>query len=405
MWRGFAMNQRSLGLDLVRGIIPLVIILMHTLLLIPNTLTISQQWLTWRCSYFGGVFMLDLFFAMSGFFLGQELIQKNNEPILQTLPKYLLNRWTRTLPVYYVILICMSVWLGMCEGGWWWSKLSWEHIFFLRQYSSEPYFLAVAWFLDVMQWSYLLLPLIILGIIRWMPQKWGSPAQRTAIVALVIIALEIIFRVCTLLHDPQLSMDDCIRKPVHLHLDALMYGLLIACCRLEYKRLYRWIQSKYCVGIVAICILVLLEMQYQCFYIRSGSARMLEQESCRIFFAGLGFSLSGLFAALLLPYLEQMPTAPLEKNFPRVYVFFNTTSKHSYSIFLIHLPIVIGFAHFVLPFLDKPLLGSIIYVVCMVCAWTITFKLSALAYTFVEQPAMWLRKKMLGIISQQNISN
>lgn len=398
------MNQRSLGLDLIRGIIPLTIVFGHILLFIPHESPFYQQWFIWRFVYFA-MFLLDIFFAMSGFFLGNELIRKIHEPIRQTLPNYLLNRWTRTFPMDYTMLICMAVWLGMCEGGWWWSKLSWEHIFFLRQYSSEPYFLAVAWFLDVMQWSYLLLPLIIFGIIRWMPKKWGSPAQRTAIVALVIIALEIILRVCTLLHDPQLSMDDCIRKPVHLHLDALMYGLLIACCRLEYKRLYRWIQSKYCVGIVAICIFVLLEMQYQCFYIRSGSARMLDQESCRIFFAGPGFSLSGLFAALLLPYLKEFSTTSLEKNFPRVYAFLETISKHSYSLFLIHLPILSGFAQLALPFSNQPLLGSIIYIVCMICAWTIILKLAALAYKCVEQPAMQLRKKMLGIISQQNISN
>lgn len=373
------------GLDIMRGFGALTVVTAHALLPTPYDLPIANIGVTWRIVYLGNI-LLEVFFAMSGFLIGGELLKDmTKKPSWGIVGTYWVRRWTRTLPAYYLILLIVTAWEAFNTGLW---HMRWGHVFFVQNFTDQIFFLGVAWTLVVEQWGYALLPVLIFCLQRLLPLTY-SPLHRVMLSAAIIIGIMLLVRGLTLYFYPHVIMDEGIRKQPHLRLDALMYGLLIACCKDVYPRIYLKLQSVLCVILVVAAIFMLIEIQYNDHFIRN-----TPHEVRRFFHATLGFTIMGVLAALLLPFLEReiLPDI-LSRYAPRTSAVLRAIALTSYSLYLIHLVIIDEFSKFFHKMRSSSVLwDSLFYTVGMVGAILVSVWLAHVFFTFVEKPGMASRK-------------
>ena len=399
------------GLDTLRALSALMVVLLHFFLLVPHELPLYSEGLVWRTVYLGNIF-LEAFFAMSGFLIGGELLrelvhERVPRPRGAVLAAYAVRRWTRTLPAYYAVLLALMLWEGWRSGVW---PSRWGHVFFFQSYTGAPHFFGVSWTLAVEQWSYVLLPLLMLLAVRGTACRAGhemrcgadqdveadmanmAALRRVGMGALCVIAACLALRCLTLWLEPHTLMDEGIRKQTHLRLDALMYGLLLACCKEARPDLYRRLQSGWCLALAVLAALALVELQYHDRFIRN-----TPDELRRLFHAGPGFTLMGVLAALPLPYLERADAVRgLARRLPRLHAFFQSVSLHSYSLYLIHFSMLTEAARLFMLWRGGHALGdSLLFLALMACAAGLCAALTRLSYLGVERPGMALRKPCL----------
>lgn len=383
-----AVGGRLEGFDILRALCALMVVLLHAFLLLPHELPLYSEGLTWRVVYLGNIF-LEVFFAMSGFLIGGELLREVMlQPNSRLVAAYFTRRWTRTLPAYYVILLLLLTCESLRTGIW---PAYWGHVFFVQAYTGPLDFYGVSWTLAVEQWSYVLLPLLILGLQRALPERL-PPLRRVMLGALLVIVAMLLLRCLTLWAVPQTVMDEGIRKQPHLRLDALMYGLLLVCCKEGFPHLYKRLQSVWCIVLTALAALALVELQYHDHFIRN-----VPDEMRRLFHAGLGFTIMGILAALPLPFLEKkQPIIAFIRYFPRAYSLLQATSLHSYSLYLIHFSVLIeSMRLYALWRGDSPWCNIWLFLMVMACAAAICILMTRLSFICVEKPGMALRRPII----------
>lgn len=109
-------NKRNYGLDILRSIAVLGVLVAHSLQILHIS---SSENLFWSVIASGGLLGVELFFILSGFLIGRILIKLLNEckslPINQKFDKlryFWIRRWFRTLPMYYLMLIVnILIWI------------------------------------------------------------------------------------------------------------------------------------------------------------------------------------------------------------------------------------------------------------------------------------------------------
>jgi peptidoglycan/LPS O-acetylase OafA/YrhL len=147
---------------------------------------------------------VEFFFALSGFLIGGILLDLR--PTAANLGTFVLRRWFRTLPVYYLaLLVFLAFPLEFNRGA---PGEPWQYFVFLQNVTSYPKFFSVSWSLAIEEWFYLLLPLCLLFRIRYLHA-----------VALIIGA--------GVLARLYLPIDD-VRASVAGRPDAIAYGCLVA---------------------------------------------------------------------------------------------------------------------------------------------------------------------------------
>ena len=107
---------------------------------------------------------VEVFFALSGFLIGGILLDM--APTAANLRTFVVRRWYRTLPVYYVTLaVCLVFPRLLLEAP---PSGSWRHFVFLQSLTQGAKFLNVSWSLAIEEWFYLLLPLLLLLRLRYL---------------------------------------------------------------------------------------------------------------------------------------------------------------------------------------------------------------------------------------------
>ncbi len=100
---------------------------------------------------------VDLFFVLSGWLIGGLYFREQKRFGNVSLCLFWLRRWLRTIPAYWVALICswLSVYAVRREG------FDWGYLFFIQNfYERIPYFL-VSWSLCVEEHFYVVVPLLV----------------------------------------------------------------------------------------------------------------------------------------------------------------------------------------------------------------------------------------------------
>ena len=208
-------TKRIIGLDLVRAAAIAMVLVAHMV-----ELTASQWPATWVLRV-GGLVGVETFFALSGFLVGGILYRSHVGGTL-SLGRFWRRRWLRTIPAYLAFLTIQLLLVKRLTGlavSW----REWPYLLYLQNLGwQHPPFFPEAWSLAVEEWFYLVAPLLLLGLARFLPRKRAFMAM-----ACLLIVLPLIYRLAFIaVTDP--SWDSGVRKIVLLRLDAIGVGVLVA---------------------------------------------------------------------------------------------------------------------------------------------------------------------------------
>ena len=356
--------ERRTGLDIMRMVAILIVVLGHTSILLEGTSLKDFP-------YFKPIDGVDLFFVLSGFLIGGIMLRDfNKHSKILDLLTFWKRRWFRTLPLYFLIL-GLNYWV--VKNGWIKGDIqqaNWTFLFFLQNLS-QPFFdfFWESWSLSVEEWFYLSSPIIFFLLLKFISKKTAF-----FVTICLMIASTFLFRLLntTAQIDP-FFFDITFKKVVLMRLDSIAFGLLFAWLHVYHSS----VLIKFKFHFLFLCILIL---SYQ---------RTIDLDVTSKFAQVVYLTLSPMALSLSIPFFYSIQ---LNKNmFTKVVTLI---SKISYSMYLINLALVIEIIHINFNATN----GIIQYL----SAWIFIISASYLLYTFFEKPLMNLRDKPLKSFFQKN---
>ncbi len=356
-------TKRNRGLDLVRAVAILLVVLYHGYIFVSHYLSKGQ--LPFYLGYWG----VELFFVLSGFLIGGillNIIQKNNRLRVSDIFSFWKKRWIRTIPVYYIALFGNFCFLKYFIGlPIFFNR---DYLFFIQNlFTVHPPFFPEAWSLSVEEWFYLSIPLCF-AIALQLPYKSIIHRILSVILFLLILYTSLrFFKIDTPLGT--LIWDKHIRKVVWLRLDAILYGVLFATFSSAYPQKLKANKNLFAsVGIILVCVSYLI----------------FQTQSSALFNNVLFAGLSSLGFAMCLPFFYH-----LNIKSDRLAHIISFVAIISYSVYLTHYTLVFKFInmHFLGDTLMKSFLLYAFYVL-------ITLLVGALFYWLFERPVLKIKRRM-----------
>lgn len=355
-------SSRVYGLDIFRAFAVLFVLIGHSF----QHSNISPE-----IRHFGklGILGVELFFVLSGFLIGSiimRLIEERRFNSLKDVSIFWKRRWLRTLPLYFVTLFAFIRfdYHGRHE------LLDYPLYFvFMQNFAYKiPDFFELSWSLAIEEHFYLWFPLVFL--------VWQKITKKTHL-SIILTAVSFIFIAYSFrLLQPKFSdwnlYNSMIRLVVMSRIDAIMFGVLIAACKFYWRQAFDLIKS---LTPITASIFFLL-----CTWWFVDAPRLIEH---RYIQTNL-FTVQAILCALLLPWFDGLRTDKASGS------FFSVTSKLSYSLYLMHILVIIAvnqlLSRFGLfdriysnPFILYPIYFSLFYFV----SW--------ITYHQIEKPFLELR--------------
>ena len=356
--------KRIFGLDFLRALAIILVVLAHTLqIIIPKYF---PSYLSALPPYFG-IYGVEIFFVLSGFLIGTIIIKNLNETEeydFKKIKHFWIRRWFRTLPNYYLIFFIFLLFDGFSllkDLPIFFRYL----IFFQNFYGMVPNFFGVSWSLAIEEWFYLLFPITLFIVTKTNSKKYRS----LWITTILFIIITLIFRGYFAFSDLIYNLDNPFRNVVVTRLDAIAIGVLAGLINYYHKDF--WEKNKKLFFILGICFLILSILLL--ILINNNSFIMKT-----FFYTYLSFSIAFLF-----PLTYSMNRFKLN-YFTRLITHI---SLISYSIYLIHTLIyeLIYNAQIKTGFIN-PTLGFFIILLYI-------FIISTFQYRLFEKPMTRLRER------------
>lgn len=262
-----------------------------------------------------GVLGVELFYALSGFLIGGILLDMQATGAdWKQIKNFMLRRWMRTLPLYYIVLITLLVIPGLDPNP---HHDLWIY-FTLSQNLLSPMpsiWFGPSWSLTIEEWSYIALPLLAFVLFR-------NSRYSVAGAALVLVFLGLLWRL--LLTDASQSWDDTVRKVVVTRIDAIAFGVLLACLQQSWgavkTKLWAWRLASPALLIVASTFAICAYRAYDATYLQSFYGRVIM------------FTLNGAALAALLPLVLNWKASKIIET-PIRFI-----ARTSYALYLVHWP-------------------------------------------------------------------
>ena len=354
-------ENRIFGYDIIRAVAILLVMIGHVLEYI-----YSGEY-SFFLSFLSGFFGVELFFVLSGVLIGKLLIDVfNSDHIQQKLKNFLLRRWMRTLPLYFVMLLVYwfaNYYLYSDNNQ---DVALWKYVFFIQNfYKVQPTFFGISWSLSVEEWFYVLFPLVLFLI-----KKINASISTKKLFIIGIFTFLIYFLFMRFLAFPtsNFTFYEGVRKVAFFRLDAIVFGILMAFGFEYFKEIIS--SKKY--QLLAIGILILIFNQY--FIFKNNYSNLY-------YFNTIYYSVLGLGIALIFPFFKEIKSGKSFLLKPITFI-----SKISYSLYLVH--------WLVYKFLDLNYFNTISGNIKFVLFFILSFVAAIFTYQFIEKPMMKFRNKI-----------
>ena len=311
----------AFGLDAIRAVAVASVLLAHGSLFYTGAHPGARYFLV-----VFGVLGVEIFFALSGFLVGRQLLLVAEGRATAT--RFLVRRWVRTLPNYYLFLAvnaALVLWVidrQHADGRFlvFAQALAWP---------ATSAFFPESWSLAVEEWFYLLAALAFAGAALG---RASPRALAIGLAALLVAGPLARFAAQSL---AELPMDAGVRKISLLRLDSLAYGL--ACAGLErhaapiFARLKRAGARIAAIALAALGIAFLVRASTDLAFFAPAKEDVAGRAAAALLFTALP-----LAAALFLPWLSAWNPAPRAGTRA-----VEALSAWSYSIYLVHFPLLL----------------------------------------------------------------
>jgi peptidoglycan/LPS O-acetylase OafA/YrhL len=338
------------GLDLVRGICAITVMIAHTEYWLDRALDLDRTYLMRPV----GFMAVEFFFVLSGMLLGPIMLQA-----LERLPRinlriFVVRRAFRTLPLYFLALAAYAI----VDSGPGREQIATYAFFSQNLFTSMPLFFSVSWSLSVEEWYYLTAPLLLAASMALLPHATNLQRFRWCMLLLVVAA----FALRLVYVSEYGNWDQDIRKVVVLRVDAIAVGALLGSFAIQMNARHAWI---------AAGTLSAIALGLGLFW--TGFNAYSEVISVKI-------ALSLLFAVVpvCIFFVIRWSELQFKTRFRKAARFF---ADISYPLYLFHIPVLVVFAGY---FGDTSLTGLIAY-------YVISVLLAYALHRAIERPVMSLR--------------
>jgi peptidoglycan/LPS O-acetylase OafA/YrhL len=321
------MQQRVFGLDFARALAIILVLLSHFV----------------KSIDFLGFFGVELFFALSGYLLGQVLWRIfDNNVFHEIVLNFWQRRWFRTIPNYLLFLLLMIPFHFYIKK----NQIEWsvirEYFYFgqnLLKVSSNFY--GISWSLCVEEWFYLLFPIPIFFF-----RKLGFKNIQSFGFTILLF-----YVCCFILKNHLMANGEHNLRMIALgRLDSITSGVLVAVIKLNFNenKINRLALIGALLFILSLGLMII-------------SNKVFSENILILFLIPFSF-------ALVLPKIEQLQF--LENKLDFIKNAITNLSLWSYSIYLSHIPILFtlyyltdGFANSLLMKLSVKVLGFILTII------------------------------------------
>ena len=373
-------KERLVGLDILRGFGVVTVFIAHILLFIPKDSFIQIDAITWRITYLGN-YLVDYFFALSGFLIGGTLLEYKKYDF-KSIYNYSIDRITRVLPCYAIVFLLTAA--IYCIIGY---DIPPSYLFFVQAYTNDLYFIGVAWTLSIEVFSYIFMPIFIY-IFKCKIKFFSNQYINMIFFICILIIMESLLRYLSVLHTQNIIMDDAVRKMPHLRMDALFYGIGISCIQKAFPAFYNKMASPRVFIIVILVIFIFLEWQYSDAFIQN-----TKFEKNKEIHAAIDFTLSGILSSIILPFLSKITFCDGELDKAKSFLIY--MSKISYPFYLVHLQVLtFTMSIYYKINIQDISLKYILFISIIIISIKITFSMSSFLHTHIENPGMRLRKRL-----------
>jgi peptidoglycan/LPS O-acetylase OafA/YrhL len=356
-------KNRIFGLDLLRAIAILTVMLKHGKYLLPDDFRPIHNYLN-----FDGV---TIFFVLSGFLIGSIMIKSLDANEFH-LGKFWTRRWLRTIPPYFFVLSLLVILEITLNNS---NFLEFKNYYLFSQnfFNMHDSFYPEAWSLSVEEWFYLSTPVIILFLtIFFEPKK-----------SVLITIISIIILITSVRYYRYLNIDIksinhwalVFQKQVVTRLDSIMIGVFGAYIRFYFREFWNRIRKH--ALFMGILIFLCSTIIYAKFLIPYQS----------LFYTVFKFSITSLATLLLLPFLSGLEST--SKSISSKII--TQISVISYSMYLIHLTLVQRWIIEKIRWDDFITIQYLNWLVPYLLFWILTLILSIILYKYIEAPVMKFR--------------
>ena len=292
---------------------------------------------------------VEVFFIISGFVLAPQIINLLNQDNFKNYRVFILRRWYRTIPLYVLSLVLISILLGKFI-----SLDFFKYLFFIQNFISiwvnADYF-SIAWSLSVEEWFYIIFPMYLILITKI--------SNNINIFYSCVIFITIILMI-RLIFSPDDEWGQNVRRIVIYRLDSIVFGILLFLIKNKIKNI---IATKL-ILLFLVCFFSIIV--FEILKINAVEKKYYYQIAFHYVVAIWGSSIVFLFYVL---------DKQIKNKF---YINLNLyLGKISYSIYLFHLPII-----YLISIFEWPLVLAILIYIFL------QFSFSSLIYIYFEEPIL-----------------
>ncbi|MCC6582620.1 MAG: acyltransferase [Chitinophagales bacterium] len=311
-------ERRYFGFDIVRAFSVILVMHMHFLQLTAGIIGLDYQKIPFPDP-------VDMFFVCSGFLIGYHHL-KDIHKLDKITPKYtarfLVMRWVRTLPSYYLILTFLVLLTILVTKKF--DIPVGNYVFTHNLFNYHVKFYSETWTISIEEWFYFTFPIIFYFITNFL--KLNKKKSFISIVLLYIVVCNFlkIYYYYHVFPDHTFLQYAKFKEIVVLRMDTIAVGLLAAYVCFFYQDF--WHNNRYKFLVIGL-IIYLANMAY--YWLTAN--KYVEGEFTIFYFFTFYYLLSPIGFMLFLPCLK---TIKFKNNFVNHFILF--TSNISYSMFLLH---------------------------------------------------------------------